>query len=118
MAERISHDTQHTVTYAFPSSSASIMLEGFPVVDYASSILPPGDLARTTSQEFHSLLEGSIRSHIEGHAKTIRALHAANHSQARLQREADEARAALWASQKAFSELQSSRTQEYEEAAK
>ncbi|CAH9070717.1 unnamed protein product [Cuscuta europaea] len=118
MAERSSHDTQHTVTYAFPSSSASIMHEGFPVVDYASSILPPGDLTCTTSQEFHPPLEGSIRSHIEGLAKTIRSLHAANHSQARLQREADEARAVLWASQKAFSELRSSHAQECEEAAK
>ncbi|CAH9073525.1 unnamed protein product, partial [Cuscuta epithymum] len=65
MAERVSCDTQHTVAYTFPSPSASILHEGFPVVDYASAILPPGDLARMTSQGFQPLLEGSIRTHVD-----------------------------------------------------
>ncbi|CAH9120907.1 unnamed protein product, partial [Cuscuta epithymum] len=104
MAERVGCDTQHTIAYTFPSSGASIMHEGFLVVDYASTVLPPGDLARMTSQGFQPLMEGSIRTHVEGLAKTIGALWATNHSQARLQREVDEVRAALQAREKAFSE--------------
>ncbi|CAH9128992.1 unnamed protein product [Cuscuta epithymum] len=118
MAERVRCDTQHTVVYTFPSPGASIMHEGFPVVDYASAILPPGDLARMTSQGFQPLLEDSIRTHVDGLAKTIGALWAANHSQAKLQREVDEVRAALQAREKAFSELQLLHAREREEVAK
>ncbi|CAH9097464.1 unnamed protein product [Cuscuta epithymum] len=63
-------------------------------------------------------MKGSIRTHVEGLAKTIGALWAANHSQARLQREVDEVRAALQAREKAFSELQLSHARECEEVAK
>ncbi|CAH9124273.1 unnamed protein product [Cuscuta epithymum] len=118
MAGRVSCDSQHTVAYTFPSPSASVMHEGFPVVDYASTVLPSGDLARMTSQGFQPLMEGSIRTHVEGLAKTIGALWAANHSQARLQREVDEVRAALQVREKAFSELQLSHARECEEVAK
>ncbi|CAH9101873.1 unnamed protein product [Cuscuta epithymum] len=94
------------------------MHEGFPFVDYASAVLPPGDLARMTTQGFQPLMESSIRTHVEGLAKTIGSLRAANHSEVRLQREVDEVRAALKAREKAFSELQLSHARECEEVAK